>query len=257
LTGLGFESARQLLSIKLSHLIIAVRSVHRGKEAADRLKASFPKATIEVWELDMSSYDSIQAFTHRAETELSRLDIVILNAGIYKWKFATVPSTGHEETIQINYLSTALLAILLLPVLRQKSPSGRAGRMTIVNSALAFTTKFKNRAKTPLLPSFDDPRNFDGADYYSISKLLGQMFLWKLVDYVSGEDVIVNMVDPGAIGGTKLGRGTPGALLVLAKLFELVVTRNLPDGAAAYTDASVMRGAESHGAFIMGWEIAP
>ncbi|KIW65058.1 hypothetical protein, variant [Phialophora macrospora] len=205
----------------------------------------------------MSSYDSIQAFAHRADTGLSRLDIVILNAGVYKWKFATVPGTGHEETIQINYLSTALLAVLLLPVLRQKSPSGRTGRMTIVNSALAFTAKFKNRDKTLLLPSFDDPQNFAGADYYGISKLLGQMFLWKLMDYVSGEEVIVNMVDPGAIGGTKLGRDTPGPWVVIAKLFELVVTRNLPDGAAAYIDASVMRGPESHGAFIMGWEIAP
>ncbi|KAJ9615339.1 hypothetical protein H2200_001414 [Cladophialophora chaetospira] len=255
-TGLGLESARQLLSINLSRLILAVRSVQKGKEAAKQLNASFPTATIEVWELNMSSYGSIQTFARRAETELSRLDIVILNAGVFKFKFAKVPDTGHEEIIQVNYLSTALLAILLLPVLRSKSPADSAGRLTIINSALAFTAKFKTKDKTPLLPSFDDTKNFDGQDYYGVSKLLGQMFLWKLMDYVSAEDVVVNMVDPGAIGGTDLGRDMPGGMVVFAKLFGLI-TRNLPDGAASYVDASVVRGPESHGAFMMGWEITP
>ena len=107
------------------------------------------------------------------------------------------------------------------------------------------------------MPPFDDPKNFDGPDYYGVSKLLGQMFLWKLMDYMSAEDVVVNMVDPGAIGGTELGRDTPGAMMIFAKLFQLAITRSLPDGATAYIDASVVRGPESHGAFIMGWEIKP
>jgi NAD(P)-dependent dehydrogenase (short-subunit alcohol dehydrogenase family) len=60
----------------------------------------------------MSSYDSIIAFAERAST-LERLDFVILNAAITRFYFHLNPSTGYEEIIQVNYLSTILLAIKL------------------------------------------------------------------------------------------------------------------------------------------------
>jgi hypothetical protein len=58
-SGMGFESSHQLLSHNLSYLIIAVRSVAKGETAAATLRKEFSLATIEVWQLDMSSYDSI------------------------------------------------------------------------------------------------------------------------------------------------------------------------------------------------------
>lgn len=125
--GLGFQCARQLLSLHLSRLIVAVRSSQRGQEAAAILGHEFPKAIIDVWLLDMSSYESIQNFAAKVDRELSRLDIVVLNAGQYNLKFKKNPSTGHEETVQVNYLSTVLLAILLLPSLRDNSPAGEPG----------------------------------------------------------------------------------------------------------------------------------
>lgn len=115
-TGLGYETALQLLDLKLSRLILAVRSPKKGDAAAAKLHQLHPKANIEVWELDMSFYDSIQAFARRVETKLSRIDIVILNAGLMKLEFTTAKSTGHQETVQVNYLSTVFLTILLLPV---------------------------------------------------------------------------------------------------------------------------------------------
>ncbi len=58
-TGLGFESSRQLLSYKLSRLIMAVRSPTKGEAAAAKLRKEFPRATIDVWILDMNSYESV------------------------------------------------------------------------------------------------------------------------------------------------------------------------------------------------------
>ena len=80
-TGLGYEAAVQLLGLKLSHLILAVRSVEKGAVAAKTLGHFNPKAKIEVWQLDMTSYPSIQDFAQRAEKELSTLNMVLLNAG--------------------------------------------------------------------------------------------------------------------------------------------------------------------------------
>lgn len=52
-TGLGFEVSRQLLELGLSHRVIGVRSLERGREAAKKLQAANPEAKIDVFELDM------------------------------------------------------------------------------------------------------------------------------------------------------------------------------------------------------------
>lgn len=255
--GLGLEAGSQLLALKLSHLILAVRSAQKGEAAAKQLQSRYPNAKIEVWSLDMSSNDSIQAFARRVETDLTRLDMVILNAGLRKLVFDTNRTTPHEETIQINYLATALLTILLLPSLKSKSPPGTAGRLTIANAALSLAAKFPNKNEVPLLPSFDDPKYFDAIDRYNSSKVLSHMFLWKLVDYVSADDVIINLPDPGFVKGTDLTRDAKGGQKVAAALFGAITGRTKDVGASTYLDALLNKGPESHGCFLMSWQIHP
>ncbi|KAF7168373.1 hypothetical protein CNMCM5623_001456 [Aspergillus felis] len=256
-TGLGLECARQLLSYKISRLILAVRTASKGEEAADKLRKQHPKATIEVWLLDMSLYESVQAFATRAEKELPRLDIAILNAGIIGSKFKIVPSTGHEEALQVNYLSTILLAILLLPVLKAKSASGQPGRLTIVTSMLSITAKFANKNANPLLPSFDDKKNFDSMDNYPKTKLLGQLFLWTLTDLVSSDDVIINMVEPGFTKGTELQRDAPVVVKAALYLLQAVSARDVTLAVSTYLDDAIIKGKDSHGSILMNWNIAP
>jgi hypothetical protein len=154
-TGLGLESAKQLLTLGLSHLIVAVRSIEKGKAAASQLKLANPKATIDVWDLDMESYASIQSFAERCKT-LPHIDYTILNAGLGPLKFSTTKATGHEKAIQVNFLSTVLLTILLLPILKAKGTRDKPARLTIINSVTAHLCKFPNRDQRPLIPSFDD-----------------------------------------------------------------------------------------------------
>lgn len=259
-TGLGFEAAKQMLSLKLSHLIIAVRNSAKGEDAATKLRAKYPKATIEVMLLDMSRYDSIQDFARRIENQLPRLDIAILNAGLAKLKYGTVPSTGHEEILQVNYLSTVFLAILLLPILKAKSPVGTPGRLTIINAALALTAALPTtNGHKSLLAALDDPKAF--VNYtdkqYNTSKVLAQMFAYKLVDYVSADDVVVNLVCPGFVKGTGLSRDANILVKPIIGLFAAVAARNVVDGASTYLDAALIKGKESHGSFIMSWKITP
>jgi NAD(P)-dependent dehydrogenase (short-subunit alcohol dehydrogenase family) len=257
--GLGFESARQFLSLHISRLIITVRSEEKGKAAAAKLQKEYPNATINVWQLDMCSYSSVQAFVKRAERELSRLDIAVLNAGRSKADFELVSSTGHEETLQVNYLSTALLAALLLPILKDKSPPGTPGRLSIVSSGTTLFTSFSNSQHTPLLKSFDDLKTSPapGLQNYGATKVLGQMFVYKLVDYVSADDVIINLMDPGMTRGTGLSRDLPKAVAAIAAPLVFGITCSVRDGASSYLDATITRGKESHGCFIMDWEIRP
>ncbi|KAF2668081.1 short-chain dehydrogenase/reductase family protein [Microthyrium microscopicum] len=258
-TGLGYEAAIQLLGLSLSHIILAVRSLEKGESAATKLRQLYPKAEVEVWELDMSSYDSIQAFASRVDSQSWRVDIAILNAGVIGTAgFDTVKATGHEETIQVNYLSTVLLAILLLPVLKaRRAVNGEPSHLTIISAALTLAAKFPNRNANPLLPSFDDSKTYDPREVYMTSKVLVQMFLWRLVDYVSADDVIVNLADPAWVGGTDLHRDAQGVAKVGMKIFGALAGRSVKDGASCYIDAVVTKGKESHGCFLMSWEAHP
>ncbi|CAG9951067.1 unnamed protein product [Clonostachys rosea f. rosea IK726] len=257
-TGLGLHCARHLLSLKLFHLILAVRSPKKGEAAAAGLRADYPAATVEVWTLEMTSYSSIQDFCKRAETDLKRLDFTILNAGAVKVDFG-ICSTGHEEVIQINYLSTFLLAILMLPICKDKAPSGCPGRLTIVSSGTALMAKFLNRDKRPLLASFDDTtiQPWDSIERYFSSKMLGHLFFVRLIDNLNADDVIVNLVEPGMCKGSELHREVPGVAGVFLNTYKAIAGRNPADGAWTYVDAAVIKGKESHGCFLLDWEIHP
>jgi NAD(P)-dependent dehydrogenase (short-subunit alcohol dehydrogenase family) len=257
-TGLGLESARQLLSLGLSRLIIAVRSLDKGEIAASQLRAN-SNAKIEVWQLDMESYPSIHNFVTRCERELDRIDFAILNAGISPIKFEISEITGHEKTIQVNHLSTALLATLLLPILKRKSPPGETPCLTIVNSVMAHLCTFPNRHQRPVLQSFDDTKitPWNPMERYGVSKLLCQLFLVQLAEHVSSNDVIINMVDPGLTKGTNLARDASGIAGVAIKAFNAACARPLEKGAATYVDAVLRHREESHGCFIMNCSNAP
>ncbi|KAK7432265.1 hypothetical protein QQZ08_001210 [Neonectria magnoliae] len=232
-TGLGFESAKQLLALGLSHLVMGVRSLEKGK-------------------------DSIQTFVQKCQANLSLIDMVILNAGLAPLVFTTIPATGHEKTIQVNHISTVLHAITSIPVLKSKTDGKNVPRLTIVNSVTAHLCKFPNKDKRPLLAPFDNTAitPWDPEERYGVSKLLCQLFIVKLAEHVDS-DVIINMVDPGLTKGTALARDTKGAIAVAAKLIFTVAGRPVAAGAATYVDAALGHGKESHGCFLMNWNISP
>lgn len=252
--GLGFEAAQQLLDLSLSHIVLAVRSLDRGQQAAAKLREKHAGANIDVWELDMASYQSVQAFADRTRT-LSRIDFVLLNAGVIKGQFTTA-ETGHEETLQVNYLSNVLLALLLLPILKEKGLRSDPPHLSFASAALSLAAKFPNKAARPLLPSFDVKKDYDPAAQYDSSKLLMHMFLWKLGDYVSANDVIVNLPDPAWCKGTALGRDFTGMVGIFLQIFALT-GRSPRVGASCFVDALVNKGKESHGCFIMSWQVHP
>lgn len=87
---------------------------------------------IEVWEVDLGKFESVKAFCKRVE-QLERLDVVVENAGIAVPTFELVE--GFESTITVNVVSTFLMALLLLPKLRESGEKfGIVPRLTIVAS---------------------------------------------------------------------------------------------------------------------------
>lgn len=134
-TGLGFEAALHFVRLNAARVILAVRSVKKGEDAKASIETSTNrKNVIEVWQVDMSDYDSIKAFATRCES-LDRLDAVIANAGVLRNTYEE--SDGTEITIKVNVIGTFLLAINLFPVLRRSGAKvGKASRLVVTSSVM-------------------------------------------------------------------------------------------------------------------------
>jgi NAD(P)-dependent dehydrogenase (short-subunit alcohol dehydrogenase family) len=249
--GIGLECCRQLGDLGLTKLIIAVRDESKGREAAANLSFKKESLNIEVWKLDMSSYDSIIAFVEKTAS-LERIDIVILNAGITRQQFSLHPATGHEENIQINYLSMVLLAIKLLPVLKSKIPVQQGpSRMVIVSTDAAPWSTFPEQESDPLLPAFDIPGKFDMVNRYYTSRLLGQFFLHELTRRVPFSTAVIVITTPGLVYGTAAQRDLKGTFKGLIAITGIRILGYSPKvGASQLTDAAVNHDNKVHGQYL-------
>jgi NAD(P)-dependent dehydrogenase (short-subunit alcohol dehydrogenase family) len=262
-TGLGLESARQLLDLGLSRLIIAVRSVSKGEAAKEELVGSLKSfktgslPTIDVWALDLSEYDSITAFAGKCKT-LDRLDLVINNAGISKKSFQPNPKTGYDEVIQTNYVGAALLTLLLLPLLKEKNTTEKPGRFVLVNSETSAWAAFKERNyPSGILAGFKSDEGYVAQDRYWSSKLLGQLFLTELARRVPASVAIVNAPNPGLCRTSLMREWDGNAAGFIISILMRAIGRTTEVGARAFTDAAVRHGVRSHGQYLEDGKLQP
>ncbi|KAH7324350.1 hypothetical protein B0I35DRAFT_349684 [Stachybotrys elegans] len=261
--GIGLETSRQLLDLGLSKLILAVRNEDKGKAAARDLAADHNPAlkdgAIEVWKLDLDFYDSVASFAGRAKS-LTRLDFVFLNAGLVPAKRVFNQQTKHDEIIQVNYLSTALLAIFLLPAIKAARPNQPAPtRMTLTSSEGAGWSRFKFNPNTSILEALDAPaKGYDTTAHMFTSKLLGQFFIAGLAKRVPSSLVIINGASPGSIHDSQFNREIDQTFTgAIAKKVLRRVANSAAVGAHMITDAALKHGEESHGQFLSFQKMVP
>lgn len=84
-SGFGLATSKILPLLGVAHLVLGVRSMERGENAVEPIRQANLGCKIEVWELGMLSYHSVQNFAKRC-AELPRLDVAILNAGVTKFE---------------------------------------------------------------------------------------------------------------------------------------------------------------------------
>lgn len=156
--GLGKEACKHFSRLNAARIIATVRTLARGKDALAEIEAETKRpGIVELWELDYGKYESVLAFGERAKKELTRLDKVVLNAGIAveKWEMLE----GHESTITVNVISTALLGCLLLPVLRASNVlNGGDAVLTVVCSGVHVYPSFEERKSKNIFGIMDDEK---------------------------------------------------------------------------------------------------
>lgn len=203
-SGLGLEACKWMVRLGASKVILACRNVEKANAALKDIEAttSCSPDTLQVWHLDLSSYASIQAFSNRVNAELSRLDALVANAGLWKHKFGM--TEDNEETLTTNVVSMSLLAFLLHPKLRETATEYKTQtHFTVTGSELYEVAKFKERkaAAGQLFATLNDQREANMSDRYNVSKLFA-IFVVKQIAHLSpitSSGVIVNCVAPGYV----------------------------------------------------------
>ncbi len=146
--GLGLEAARHLVRLDAARVVLAVRTLAKGLVAKQDIEATEGRSgVVEVWELDLASSASVKAFAARARG-LERVDVLVSNAGICTYGFRIEEEC--ESTITVNVISTFLLALLLIPKLRETSVAYEK------ESVLAFTGSYVHAQTAFSERKFDD-----------------------------------------------------------------------------------------------------
>ncbi|MCJ1263252.1 hypothetical protein MMC22_003122 [Lobaria immixta] len=243
--GIGLEAARELTVHHVDRIILAVRNSSKGAEARENLLGTSPECKVEVWELDQESFESIIAFGERAKT-LDRLDIVLLNAGVRRVDFVKSP-TGHESTVQINHLGTALLSLLLLPQLSATAKAmSKPSRMTITSSEVHMWTPFAEHTAPNILKRMDEEETFGYDGRYNTSKLLNVLWARELASKIAKSNIIINMVNPGFCNSSLQRDDSGAAVRILTKIFAWTTAQ----GGHCLVDAAIVKQDDTHGGYL-------
>ncbi|KAF2655518.1 short-chain dehydrogenase/reductase family protein-like protein [Lophiostoma macrostomum CBS 122681] len=257
-SGIGLEAAVKYAALGASKVIIAARNLEKAKKVKADIEARVgSKGQLEVWELDLNSYDSIVAFAERANT-LEHLDIAILNAGAWRRSFVS-SKHGWEEDIQVNTISTTLLGILLLPKLKDSQKhTGKIPILEFVNSGLYENAKIDPDAVRTdhILKWYNPPKSFDGPTQYAISKLFLMFATNKLAEATSPGEVIITSVCPGIVA-SDLARdfNFPGIGILLWIAAKLV--QRSPEEGSRIILSGTTQGERIHGRFWKNDRLMP
>jgi len=123
--GIGYEAVKKFLSMGY-HVILGVRSPN------DTLK-KFTEGSIEAFELDLSSLDSVRNFTQRVLDKNIPIHVLLNNAGIM-FGPRKESKDGFELQLATNHLGHFLLTHLLLPKLRETGTSDICAKIINVSS---------------------------------------------------------------------------------------------------------------------------
>ncbi|KAF6830611.1 short-chain dehydrogenase [Colletotrichum musicola] len=248
--GLGKEAARHFARLGASKLVLAVRSLDKGRAAKEDIEATTGCGpdVIEIRQLDMGSYANVQKFASSLASDLDRVDIFVANAGVVHAEYEQVEQ--DEGTITVNVVSTLLLAALVMPKLKETAERYRTRpTLTIVASEVHAWTPFneRNAPEGGIFDAIDETARKDTTSLYPISKLLEVLSVRAIAEECPAPafPVTVNTVNPGFCH-SELTRDAGTWTIWLMKVFLARTTeygsRNLVWAGSA--------GAETHGKYV-------
>ncbi|ORY73638.1 hypothetical protein BCR35DRAFT_307097 [Leucosporidium creatinivorum] len=221
-SGLGSLALQLLLqqSPLTWHIIIASRSPTRGQQIVDQLTALAPTRNhrLTCLPLDLTLLGSVKQFATRVQEELAgasseeegegKIDVLLLNAGVYKPTFTPLAG-GWSEEAMVNHFAQHYLLHHLQSLLRPPSASHTLPLVIFTTSSLHTRVRSVEKLEAIL-------RGKEGSamDRYAASKFIQLLGAGQWKDELRGRADVV-AVSPGFIPTTSLSRDSP----LLQRLF--------------------------------------
>ncbi|MGE5696549.1 MAG: SDR family NAD(P)-dependent oxidoreductase [Candidatus Sericytochromatia bacterium] len=219
-TGLGLQTAKALAD-KGAHVVLAVRNLDKGNEAAAGIKNSNPNAVVLLQHLDLTSLESVRAASEELKAKHQRIDLLINNAGVmYTDKLQT--KDGFELQFGTNHLGHFALTGRLLPHM-----------LPVDGSRVVTVSSVGHRIMAKI--HFDDlnlDRGYNRVAAYGQSKLANLLFTYELQRRLrhKGAPTIALAAHPGG-SNTELTRNVPGLLKPVVDLAWPLISQSPDMGA--------------------------
>ncbi len=181
--GLGIEIGRQLAQTGEIEPVLGARDESKAREVA----AQFAQEglTAHAAQLDVTSDESVQAFTQRLRSDYGRVDILVNNAAIlheFEPGALDVNIDQISTHIDTNAFGALRLAQALVPMMRENG----YGRIVNVTSEMGSLEKTLAHMAPP-------------AAAYRISKVALHMISQLLARDVAEDNILVNVYSPGLV----------------------------------------------------------
>ncbi|XP_026729815.1 retinol dehydrogenase 13-like [Trichoplusia ni] len=220
-TGMGLEIAADFAH-RGARVIVACPFEDEGLHGLKLIIKSSGNTNVVFKLLDLSSLESIRKFVADFLKTEDRLDVLMNNAGVgVPGDFLT--KDGMNFIMQVNYFGTFLLTLLLLPLLKKTGTASEPSRIVNTSSVVHKFGKvdFDKWNKTGC---------WSKTRIYGNSKLCLVLFTRELAKMLKNSNVIVNIVDPGAVG-TKIFNNSGVAWASFVQFIFLILFKHPWEGA--------------------------
>jgi NAD(P)-dependent dehydrogenase (short-subunit alcohol dehydrogenase family) len=207
-TGLGYETAVALAG-QGARVVLAVRNLDKGKQAATRIAEAHPGATVELQALDLTSLASIRAAAEQLRADHDRIDLLVNNAGVM-WTPKSTTADGFELQFGTNHLGHFALTGLLLDRL-----------LPVPGSRVVTVSSIGHRLRAAI--HFDDlqwEHSYNRVSAYGQSKLANLLFTYELQRRLAPRGTTAALAAHPGGSRTELTRNVPRLVAAVNAVLE-------------------------------------
>lgn len=245
--GMGLEIAADFAH-RGAKVIVACPYEEEGQHGKKLIEKSSGSDKVIFKLLNLASIKSVRKFAADILETEDRLDLLVNNAGIgTAGDFQT--EDGINFIMQVNYFGTFLLTMLLLPLLKKTGQPSEPSRIVNTSSIMHKIGRIdlKNMNKTGYWYKMQ---------LYGNSKLCLVIFARQLAKKLKRSHVIINVVDPGAVG-TKIFKTAGNSLGSFASFIFGVLFKHPYEGAqTALYVATSNRAGKMNGEYFKNCELS-
>lgn len=254
-SGIGYELVSILYAANAT-IFIAGRDPSKAHAAISQIQLLHPQSQgkLEFLPLDLSDLSKIRPAVDDLLTRITRLDVLVNNAGIMVPPAGSKTAQGHELQLGVNVLGPFLFTSLLIPILQKTASLSPPGSVRILWPA-SLAVELSPPGGIELVQNENSaiaaPKTYlDQAKNYSISKVANALLAIETARRFGNDGILSVAYNPGNLK-TPLQRHLPWWQYAVAWMILRPVRFGAYTELWAGWSEEVTR--ERNGAYVLPW----